>query len=64
MLLALKGGKFMESICLKTAPAQAENQDFLTCQSAKTASIKAAATAGISVHTTYGKNVEPKNLIL
>ncbi|MEM4713514.1 MAG: hypothetical protein QXQ61_03075, partial [Candidatus Bathyarchaeia archaeon] len=37
---------------------------FLTCQNAKTASIKAADTAGTSVHTTYGENVEPKNLIL
>jgi hypothetical protein len=36
----------------------------LTCQSAKAASIRIAVTAGTNAHTTYGENVEPKDLIL
>ena len=65
MFLALKSGKFMEStFCLKATLQEAENQGFLTCRSAKTANIKAADIAGTNAHTTYGENVEQKDLIL
>ncbi|MEM2249709.1 MAG: hypothetical protein QXP16_03335 [Candidatus Bathyarchaeia archaeon] len=55
----------MEStFCLKATLEEEENQGFLTCRSAKTASIRVAVTAGNSVRTTYGENVEQKDLIL
>jgi len=38
---------------------EAEGQGFLTCQNAKTASIRIADTAGTNVPTTYGENVNP-----
>ncbi|MEM3566041.1 MAG: hypothetical protein QXK18_04125 [Candidatus Bathyarchaeia archaeon] len=56
----------MEStFCLKATLEKAENQGFLTCQNAKTASIRAAVTAGTNAHTIYGENVKvnsPQNL--
>jgi hypothetical protein len=53
-----------EGFCLKAVPAKLESLDFLTCQSVKTASTRAADTAGTSAHTIYGESVEPKDLIL
>jgi len=53
-----------EGFCLKAVPAKLESRDFLICQSVKTASTRAADTAGTNAHTTYGENVEPKDLIL
>jgi len=63
MLLALKNSKFMKSTICPNSSTEAKNQGFLTCQNAETASIKEVDTAGTSAHTTYGENVEPKDLI-
>jgi hypothetical protein len=47
--------RFLSGMALE----EAEGQGFLTCQNAKTASIRIADTAGTNVPTTYGENVNP-----